>query len=151
MPSYSFRNVVAAVDGPGGIVPLSGGIGSAKEGITIAAVGDENVMTKGADDFTQHSMIEDSSATVTVRLLKSSPANALLMALRNFQKLGGSLTWGQNRITVTDVARGDLHVLTDVAFKKVPDLEYASEASPVEWTFDAGHWQPILGTGTPEL
>lgn len=151
MPSYSFRNVLAAIDGPGGAFPLSGGVGNAKEGITIAATTDENVMTKGADDFTQHSMIEDSSATVTIRLLKSSPVNALLMGLRNSQKLAGSVVWGQNKIVVTDRARGDLHVLTEVAFKKVPDLEYGAEAAPVEWTFDAGHWQPLLGVGTPEL
>lgn len=148
--SYSFRDVVATIDGPGGNIILAGGVGAAEEGISIEAVGDQSTMTIGADGSGQHSLSADTSSTVTVRLLKTSPVNFALQAMFNYQAATSS-RWGRNSITVRNVAGGDLVTLTGAAFKKRVPVTYAKEAGVNEWTFDAISTSQVLGVGTPEL
>jgi hypothetical protein len=73
--------------------------------------------------------------------------NAALMSLRNTQKAGGAAAgWGQNTIAlVNGGAPGENITCDQCAFKKVPDLTYANEASMVEWEFDAIAIYPTLG------
>lgn len=150
MSTYSFKDFAAAIVGPGGAFNLGNGSGAAEEGVTIEPVGDKNVMLVGADGSGVNSLRADDSVTVTVRLLKTSPINAALMLMLNFQKLS-SLNWGKNVITLRDVARGDTIVCTQAAFKRVPSLNYAVEAGTNEWTFDAITSTVILGTGSFQL
>jgi len=150
MSSYSFKDITAAIAGPGVYANLGSGAAAAEEGITIAPIDDKNIMTVGANGDGIHSLRADDSALVTVRLLKSSAANAILMAAYQFQKLS-SLAWGKNTITLRDIARGDFLTLQQVAFAKLPDLEYGTEAQPIEWTFHAIKVVGLLGVGTPEL
>lgn len=141
---YSFLNVNAAIVGPGGGANLGAGAAAAEEGITIEATEDKNVMTIGASGEGQHSLVASDAKTVTVRLLKTSPWNAVLMAMYNVQSSSSSL-WGRNAITVTDSSRKDLHSLQQCAFKKVPSLTYAKEAGINEWVFDVIKGDSILG------
>lgn len=144
--TYSFLDVNAVIAGPGGIVNLANGAAAAEEGISIEPVGDKNVMTIGADGKGQHSLVASDACKVTVRLLKTSPANAALMAMYDAQSISSSL-WGQNVFTVTDTARGDYSVVQAAAFAKRPNLNYAQEAGLTEWTFDGIQLNTILGTG----
>jgi hypothetical protein len=144
MATYSFNDVVAAITGTGGTVNLGAGAAIAAEGISIEPVEDKNVMTVGADGQTMHSLVASSAATVTVRLLKTSPTNRLLQEMFNVQTASAS-THGSNVITIRDVARGDTITLTDVAFKNSPSLTYAKEGGTVEWVFDAGRTSRVLG------
>lgn len=144
MPSYSFTNVTASITGPGGAFSLGSGVGNAEEGITIAPAGDKNVMVVGADGSAAHSLRADKSAKVTVRLMKTSPVNAQLSALYDAQSLSSRL-WGNNTITVVDTASGDTHTLRSVAFSKRPDENYATEMGTMEWVFDAGYYDAVLG------
>jgi Protein of unknown function (DUF3277) len=146
MSTYSFLNVSAFMAGPGVAVNLGHGAAAAEEGITIEAAEDKNVMAIGADGKGQHSLIASDAALVTVRLLKTSPANALLMAAYDVQTSSASLH-GKNVITVTDSNRGDLHTLSQVAFKKKPPINYKKEADIIEWTFDAVSANSVLGAG----
>ena len=150
MATYSFQDVTAALVGVGGSINLASGAAAAEEGITIEAAEDKNVMTIGADGNGMHSLVANESSTVTVRLLKTSPVNAQLQLMYNLQTLS-SLTHGKNVITVRDVVRGDSIVLTSVAFKKRPAINYAKEGGMMEWTFDAIKTTTILGVGTPEI
>ncbi len=150
MATYSFQDVTAALVGVGGSINLASGAAAAEEGITIEAAEDKNVMTVGADGNGMHSLVANESSTVTVRLLKTSPVNAQLQLMYNLQTLS-SLTHGKNVITVRDVVRGDAIVLTNVAFKKRPAINYAKEGGVMEWTFDAIKTTTILGVGTPEI
>jgi hypothetical protein len=143
---YSFLNVVATIAGPGGIVNLAAGAAVAEEGITIESVEDKNVMTIGADGRGQHSLIASDAATVTIRLLKTSPINAALMAMYDLQSVSSAL-WGSNVITVVDSGRGDLNVVQAAAFKKKPTITYAKEGGMMEWTFDGIKVNSILGAG----
>lgn len=145
MPTYSFLDVNATLVGAGGVIDLGAGSANAEEGITTAAAGDKNTMTIGADGEGMHSLNADKSGTVTVRLLKTSPQNAKLMALYDAQSLSSSL-WGQNVITITNSASGDAIGCRSCAFKKVPDIKYAKAGDVLEWVFDAIKIDRILGT-----
>lgn len=146
MATYSFLNTNATLAGPGGILNLGAGAAVAEEGITIEAVEDKNNMTIGADGQGQHSLIASNAATVTIRLLKTSPLNAQLMLMYDFQSASSSL-WGQNIFTMTDSARLDATVVQSMAFKKKPTLTQAKEAGMMDWTFDGISANTILGPG----
>lgn len=143
---YSFLDVNATITGPGGFFNIGAGSANAEEGITIEASEDKNVMTIGADGQGQHSLIASNAAKITVRLLKTSPINAALMAMYDVQSTSSAL-WGQNVITVTDIARGDISIMQACAFNKKPTLTYAKEAGMNEWIFDCLNLNTILGIG----
>lgn len=147
---YSFQTIVAAIIGPGGSINLANGAGAAEEGITIEAVNDKNTMVIGAGGEGMHSLSADDSSTVTVRLLKTSPVNAVLQIMYNLQT-ASTILHGRNVITLRDIARGDVVTLTGVAFKKRPALSYAKDGGTVEWVFDAIKTDTILGIGLPEI
>lgn len=150
MSTYSFLAVQATIVGPGGQIPLGNGAAAAEEGITFAYTEDRNTMTIGADGQGMHSLHAGKSGTVTVRLLKTSPVNAALMAMHN-QQVGTPGLHGQNTITVRDTFRGDVAVARQVAFKKAPDLTWAKDGNTNEWTFDAIFIDETLGTGLLSL
>lgn len=143
---YSFLNVNASIVGPGGALNLAAGAAAAEEGITIEPVEDKNQMTIGADGKGQHSLIASDAATITVRLLKTSPLNAALQIMYDLQSASSAL-WGTNVMTITDSGRGDVTVGQGVAFKKRVPLTYAKEAGIMEWIFDCIAVNTILGAG----
>lgn len=143
---YSFLNISCTMAGPGIVANLAAGAAAAEEGITIEAVGDKNVMTIGADGKGQHSLIASDAAKVTVRLLKTSPLNAVLMNAYDAQSVSSAL-WGQNTFTITDSGRGDYTVLQNAAFTKKPEIKYAQDGGIMEWVFDAIAATSILGSG----
>lgn len=144
MPSYSFMDVTATIDGEGGNFSIREGAGD--EGISIEPVGDRNVMTPGADGSVMHSLVASTASTVTLRLLKTSPVNAQLMEMYNHQTASAA-RHGSNTITVEDPARGDSVTVNQAAFKKAPSLTYAKEGGLVEWQFDGGETIYKLGSG----
>lgn len=135
--AWSFLDVKAAIVGPGGGFSIGSDTGSAEEGITVEPTGEKNVMTVGADGSVMHSLRADKSATITVRLLRDSPVNALLMALYNYQTSSGK-THGKNTITITNLGTGEVQTATSVAFAKTPSKNYAVEGGTLEWVFHAG-------------
>jgi hypothetical protein len=149
--TYSFLDVSAAIVGPGGGFSFSGAdVANAKEGFTAEFIEDKNVMTIGANGSAMHSLRAGKGGKITVRLLKTSPTNMLLSALYNFQTVS-SATHGQNAITVTDFARGDVYTCQQCAFARFPANHYAEEGGMMEWVFDVGVMDPLLGSGSPAL
>lgn len=146
MGSYSFLDVSCSIDGPGGLISIVGS-GVAEEGISIEPVGDKNTMTVGADGVAMHSLSASVAGTVTIKLMKTSLANAPLMTMYNYQT-ASSARHGLNTIVVRDSARGDLVVINGAAFKKQPSLVYSKEGGMLEWTFDAEEILPSLGGNT---
>lgn len=148
MATYSFIDVGAAIEGPGGNINLGNGAGVAEEGITVERIEDLNTMTTGADGGVMHSLHASNAGTVRVRLLKTSPTNALLQAMLNHQRLS-SANHGNNVIRIQDHQRGDVISCRDVAFTGPPALTWAKQGAMNEWIFHAGHVDPILGLGVP--
>jgi hypothetical protein len=146
MATYSFENVNATITGPGGSFPLGSGSGSAEEGIDVDMIEEKDGMVTGADGTIMHSLRASDSGTIIVRLLKTSPTNALLNALYNFQKTGGGVNWGQNILVVSDTFRGDVVTGNQLAFSKQAPVKYAKDGNVMEWKFQ-GVVEELLGTG----
>lgn len=145
MSTYSFLDTQATISGPGGSFNIGSGAAVAKEGITIEPAGDKNTMTIAADGAGMHSLHADKSGSITVRLLKTSPVNAQLMAMYNLQQTSAAL-WGQNVIEINNPVIGENNGCRGVAFKKKPTIVYAEEGQLNEWTFDVIAIDSILGT-----
>jgi hypothetical protein len=149
MGVYSFQDVACAINGPGGSFSLSGS-GVAEEGISIAMTDDKGSMMVGADGEIMHSLHAGKSGTVTVRLLKTSPANQLLAQMYNTQTTS-SAYHGRNTISVRDPIRGDSITARECGFRKLPDIGYNKDGATQEWVFLAGKIDTILGNGNPTL
>lgn len=146
MPTYSFLDVTASITGPGGAFPLGTGAGTAEEGISIEMAEDKDNMVIGADGQGMHNLHAGQSGTVTVRLLKTSPTNALLSAMYNLQTVS-SAVHGQNVIVVSNIATGDTTVCANAAFRRQPNNTYAKDASVMEWAFNVIKIVQQLGVG----
>jgi hypothetical protein len=143
--AYSFMDVVATLVGPGGVISLGNGAGVAEEGITIEQAEDKDTMVVGADGTPMHSLHAGRHGTATVRLLKTSPQNALLQAMYDFQQLSSAL-WGQNVLVVSHVASGDTTSCRSLAFRRAPTLTYAKDAAMNEWAFNVGYIDRVMGS-----
>lgn len=146
MAAYSFLNTSCNMVGPGIAANLGAGAAVAEEGITIAPSTDKNVMDIGVDGSGQHSLIADDSGNIKIRLQKTSPMNAALMIAYDLQSQSSAL-WGINTLTLSDAARGDFHVLQQVAFKKKPEINQKKEAGFIEWELESIEINSILGGG----
>lgn len=138
--TYSFQDTKMSITGPGGSFSIKDG--SDEGGLTISFRDDKSTLTMGADGSWMHSLHAAKDGTVTVRLLKNSPVNAILSGLYNFQQTSSKL-WGQNTLVVTSSV-GDVITCTGGAFKKAPDVTYAKEGQAMEWTFDFGSVSEVL-------
>ncbi|WP_250538812.1 MULTISPECIES: phage protein [unclassified Caballeronia] len=144
--TYSFLNFNASLIGPGGAISLGAGCGISEEGFTVEFSEDADNMKIGADGTPMHSLNPSKAGKLTVRLQKTSPTNALLSAMYNFQRTS-SANWAQNIFTATDTVRGDVYTCQGVAFAKFPKNDFAKEAGMIEWEFNAGIIDPALAAG----
>lgn len=141
--TYSFISVSASITGPNGSFSLSNG--NTEGGITASFRAAKNTLTIGADGSGMNSLHADNSGTLTVRLLKTSPTNALLSTMYDADRLDPT-TWGKNVITVRDINLGDIVSADGCAFQKHPDVTYDKEGPALEWVFDVANLDPNLGS-----
>lgn len=144
MGTYSFMDVTASFAGLTGIIDLGAGSANADEGIAIALSKAKNTMTVGIDGEVMQSMSPDKSGTITVTLMKTSPANKKLMQAYNAQSLS-SATWGRNTIVVRNAVSGDSFTASSVAFQKLPDNKNGKDGGSIAWIFDCGKIDQNLG------
>ncbi len=143
--AYSFQDVSASIVGPTGSADLGYGAAVQEEGIIFTQKSEVNTMTIGADGKGMHSLHADKSGRVTVKILKTSPMNSILMAMFDAQRIAASL-WGQNVIVARQTAAGDIVTALDCAFCKPPDIKYAQVGDFLEWEWDTLEIDRILGT-----
>lgn len=144
MTAYSFADVSATIIGPGGVVSLGAGAATAEEGITIDMEEDKDRLVVGADGTPMHTLHAGKQGTITVRLLKQSPTNALLQTMYDLQTLS-SATWGINTLVVSNTAAGDIITARAVAFRRQAPITYSKDANVNEWGFNAGLIDRVLG------
>jgi hypothetical protein len=147
--AYSFEDVLATIVGPSGTTPLGVSAAPAAEGITVSKEA-KNTKTVGADGSVMFSMHANESGKVTVRLQKTSPVNAILSAMYRLDS-STALNWGKNVIIITEIATGDVYTCTGCAFTQHPSNTYATEGNTLDWEFDAGVVDPLLGFGSPSI
>lgn len=143
--AYSFQDVYMSITGPGGIIKLGYGSGSAEEGITIEALSEIDRMSIGADGSAMHSLVANFASRVVVRLQKTSPTNAQLDAMLRYQR-SSSLFWGKNVVVLTNPVSGDVYSGRQGAFGKVPNNAWATEGRDLEWELNIGILQPVIGS-----
>jgi hypothetical protein len=152
MATYSFNDNMCAIVGPNGQANLGYGSCNSEGGISVTMVEDKSTMTIGADGCVMHSLHAGKGATVTVRLLKTSPTNSILSQMyANDTGTAGNpqatASHGQNQISIRDLQRNDVITCQQCAFAKFPDVTFAKEGGEMVWTFHAGVVDFILGTG----
>lgn len=150
MATYSFLDVQAAIVGPGGAFQLGNGAGTAEEGISYSFEGDKDTLTIGADGTPMHVLNASKGGEVIVRMLKTSPVNQQLSQMYNLQTVTSSLH-GNNVITIRDKNRGDVVTARQAAFKRQPPNNFAKAGNTIEWAFNVGYLDVLLGSGTPEI
>src|SRR5208282_5761454 len=116
MTAYSFLDVQASIIGPGlnatiGSTPGSSQVGSsagvAKEGITVEYDDPKSTVITAADGTIMTNLHATQTGKVTIRLIKTSPINAVLSQGYAAQR-SSAANWAQNTIIVTDVVSGDV-------------------------------------------
>ena len=147
--AYAFANIAGTVAGPGGVVSIGYPNGNAKEGLHVEYLEAKDAMVVGSDGSVMHSLRSGNAARVSVYLLKTSPINALLSNLYNFQRTQASY-WGINTIAISDVQRGDVGAGSQMAFERHTGVAWAEDANIMQWNFQ-GNWLQILGSGSATL
>jgi hypothetical protein len=135
---YSFVDVTAEIsDGNGSSFRLGGdGTSQAEEGITIVYTEETNTQTIGADGSVMNSLHAAMAGTLTTRLLKISPVNYQMAQLYNYQRMSSS-SWGNNKILIRDVNRGEIITCEGCAFSRFPQITYNKVGAVMEWEFHA--------------
>jgi len=143
MTAYSFLDVQASIIGPGlnatiGSTPGSSQVGSsagvAKEGITVEYDDPKSTVITAADGTIMTNLHATQTGKVTIRLIKTSPINAVLSQGYAAQR-SSAANWAQNTITVTDVVSGDVAGGTNLAYEKFPSDTWAEDGNILEWVF----------------
>jgi hypothetical protein len=130
-----------------GTQSVGSGSGSAKEGISTSFDEDKGAATTGADGSLMISLHAGMTGKMTIRLLKTSPVNAILSQAFAFQR-SSSGNWGQNFLRVVDKVRGDVATLYQAQFVKFPDNAWAEDGNVIDWVFQ-GVLNENLGPGLP--
>ena len=146
MATYSFQDVMGSINGPNGTISLGQGSCAADGGISIVRVEDKSTMVIGADGCVMHSLHSGKGANITIRLLKTSPTNALLSTMYK-EDTTNSGQHGQNTISIRDLQRNDVITAQQCAFAKFADITYAKEGGECVWQFHAGIVDFDLGSG----
>lgn len=131
MGVYSFADVNAAINGPGGNFLLTDS-GIAEEGIGISMDGDKVTTVTGASGDIMHSVHKGQTGTFTIRVHKTDPKNKILGELMNYQNQSSAFA-GQNLLTLSNVVSGDGFTVSQAAFVKWPDMTWANDANIQEW------------------
>lgn len=147
MPSYSFKDVIVVVDGPGWRTPFLGGAtenfglgalgGVSDEGISVEKAEDRNTQLRGNSGEVLNLNSSSMAGVVRIRLMKTSSNNGKLMEMFKAQRADAA-TWGRNIISIEDKARGDKMTCSEAAFAGEPALFWGKVAQVQEWTFHAG-------------
>lgn len=147
--TYSFASVNAVVaDAASGIsVQIANGAGVSGEGITVAMNEEKATMSIGADGTPMHSVHKSKGGRIVVRIQKTSPTHAIIDQIYRYTANAGGANYGQITITLNDLARGDVIVGSQCGIAKRPDLSYAVEGGAMEWVFNVGILEWVLGSG----
>lgn len=140
---YSFQDVTCSVVGPNVNLVVTG---SADEGYAADIEGDKDILTMGASGSGMHSLRASQNGTLMIRLLKTSTLNQALCNAYNFQT-GSAANHARNVITIDDPIRGDTITCLGAAFRKFPNISFATEGGTQDWVFNCTRIEFSLGAG----
>ena len=116
--------------------------------ISIKATSDRWTKKVGADGEVARSRSNDETSEVTLSLSQTSPANSVLTAFMEADRLSNR---GVLPLTMVDVISGMTFFWPQAWIKKVPDITRGKELKNTDWVFDTGQnvSELITGDGTP--
>ena len=141
---YSFQDASCSFSGPNINLFVTG---ESEEGYSVEQEGDKDTLTVGAGGDAMHSLRAAQNGSLMIRLLKTSTLNRALCNAYNFQT-GSSANHGRNTVVITDPVRGDTITCLGVAFKRFPNISYATDGGTQEWAFNCTRIEYGLGDGT---
>lgn len=113
-------------------LPITSGFAE-DEMITIEREGDAFTDVVGVDGEVSRSKLFDNRATVKLKLMQTSPNNALLTAMYLQDKLGDNGA-GVGPFAVKDKGGTTLYTAEHCWISKPPDATFGNKATPREWT-----------------
>lgn len=124
-------------------IPIEGGFAEGSF-IEIAQETDDFTDVVGTDGDVTRSKTNDKRATITLKLMSSSPANALLSALNNIDRRAGNGA-GVGPLLIKDNQGTSLHTAEKSWIAKPPDVVYDKTATPREWKIRAASLERLDG------
>lgn len=131
--TYSFQDaVLTLMDGSDRFITTSGeGIGD----ISINYSANRSAISVANDGHAVISKIKDESGVMEVSCLQSSPLHRNLLKWFNRMVAADTASWAGMTGTFKNISTGEQKSLIGVAFTKIPDGAYSTEAQMVTWNF----------------
>lgn len=136
--AYSMIHVANTVDG----LEVRG-LWDGDDSVTIAPMADSGTMLVGSKGDSLFSGSANKGATITLRLMHTSPTHRQLERLEVAQNTPGGLTNGF-RVTATDTSSGESGVADKCYVQSRPTRSYGNNATVREWVIVTGEWQPTI-------
>lgn len=105
------------------------------EFIRIEQITEDFKSKVGVDGQTTRSKTKDRRAKITVILMQSSDSNIILSAISNIDREAANGA-GVGALLIRDIGGTSLYMAAEAWIAKAPDVAFAGEAGPREWTFE---------------
>ena len=106
---------------------------------------DRTVMDTASDGTIMPSYIAGDSGDIAIEVQQTSILHQLLLGLYNLLKIaadaGDVSNWAASALSLRNVVDGSQHILTGVAFSKIPNKVYTAQGQKITWTLMAANVQ----------
>ncbi|NTA36836.1 DUF3277 family protein [Agrobacterium salinitolerans] len=139
--AYGFVNTSNMVDGQ-----LIQGLWDGDDAIVVAPLADKGTMLIGADGSALFSVSANKGATITLRLMHTSPTHRLLtQKLKRQQALASPNA--AFPVTVYDTSSGEGGTADKCFIQTAPNDQKGINAVVREWVLVTGEWSPEIPNG----
>jgi hypothetical protein len=136
LSTYDPKSVLVLV----GVLPISGFADATF--VEVARETDAFTKKVGADGYTTRTRSNNTSGSITITLMQSSPSNAALSALYLADQGTNS---GVVPITIKDNSGTSLTFAPQSWVRKIPDQAFGLDLNAREWVFDCADLQVFVG------
>lgn len=105
------------------------------EFVRIEQASEDFKSKRGVDGQTTRSKTKDRSAKITLILMQSSDSNIILSAISNLDREANNGA-GVGALLIRDIGGTSLYAAAECWIAKPPDVAFAGEAGPREWTLE---------------
>lgn len=139
--AYSFANVSATIDRREVVAPWDG-----DDAIVVAQGADAGTGLVGADGSSIFSITTDRSATITIRLMHTSPTHRLLHQKWEAQRARGA-AFRSFPFAMKDRVSGEGGTASNCYVMTAPSDSKGKAAAVREWVLWTGEWKPEIPNG----
>jgi hypothetical protein len=142
--TYSFKDSAGSMTNPalaGAPIVFAGEIGQGQ--FTISMHTERTVLDTAADSTVMPSYIAGDSGDIAIEVQQTSIIHKELLALYNLLKIaadsGDVSNWAASALSIRNTVDGSQHILTGVAFSKIPNKVYAAQGQRITWVLMAAN------------